>query len=146
MNSRIIALLAAMLLLQGCAAVAVTAGGIAAGVGVNQTLGGIAYKTVVSPMKNTRLATLKTLNRMEVNITKDHRTKEGWEITATASERTIDVQLERLTPTTTRMRVTVDKGNIFLRDRATANEIIAQSVQRLEQDQHMARVHRKERS
>ena len=143
MNIRITALFAGLVLLQGCAAIAVTAGGIAAGVGVNQTLSGIAYKTVVAPIKNTRLATLKTLNRMEVDIKKDEATKEGWQITATAADRNIDIELERLTPTTTRMRVTVDKGNVFLKDRATATEIIAQAVQRLEQDQRTAQIGRK---
>lgn len=142
MNIRTTALLAAILLLQGCAAVALTAGSMVAGVGVNETLSGIAYKTVVAPIPNTRLATLKTLNRMEVNVKTDKATKEGWHITATAADRKIDIQLERLTPTTTRMRVTVDKGNIFLKDRATATEIIAEAVQRLEQDQRTAQVYK----
>ena len=138
MNTRkihISTLMASVLLLQGCAAAALTAGGIAAGVGVNHTLRGIAYKTVVAPLPNTRLATLKTLNRMEVDIKKDEETEQGWLITANAADRDINIQLERLTPTTTRMRVTVNKDNSLLKDRATATEIIAQSVQRLEQDQ-----------
>ena len=138
MNTRkinISMLLTSLLLLQGCAAAALTAGGIAAGVGVNHTLSGIAYKTVVAPLPNTRLAALKTLNRMEVDIKKDEETEQGWLITADAADRNINLQLERLTPSTTRMRVTVDKKNSLLKDRATATEIIAQSVQRLEQDQ-----------
>lgn len=131
---RITLLLASIILLQGCAAAALTAGGIAAGVGVNHTLSGIAYKTVIAPLPNTRLATLKTLNRMEVDIKKDEETESGWLITADAADRDINIQLERLTATTTRMRVTVDKDNSLLKDRATATEIIAQAVQRLEQD------------
>lgn len=143
MKIKITVLLAALALLQGCAAVALTAGSLAAGVGVNYTLSGIAYKTVVAPLKNTRLATLKTLNRMEINVQKDEATTAGWQIVATATDRTIDIQLERLTPTTTRMRVTVDKGDIFFKDRATATEIIAQSVQRLQQDQQTAALNKK---
>lgn len=128
-------LLMSLMLLQGCAATALTAGGIAAGVGVNHTLSGIAYKTVIAPLQNTRLATLKTLNRMEVNIIKDEEAENGWLITADATNRDINIQLESLTATTTRMRVTVDKDDSFIKDRATATEIIAQTVQRLEQDQ-----------
>lgn len=131
-------LLACMVLLQGCAAVALTAGGIAAGVGANYTLSGIAYKTVVAPLGATRLATLKTLNRMEMNIIQDNKTDEGWQVTADAEDRKVDIDLEKVTPSTTRMRVTVDKGIAFFKDRATATEIIAQSVLRLEQDQKMA--------
>lgn len=131
-------LLACLISLQGCAAVALTAGGIAAGVGVNYTMSGIAYKTVVAPLPVTRLATLKTLNRMEINISEDNETDEGWQITADAADREVDIRLERVTPSTTRMRVTVDKGTAFFKDRATASEIIAQSVLRLEQDQNTA--------
>lgn len=128
--------------LQGCAAVALTAGGIAAGVGVNYTMSGIAYKTVVAPLPETRLATLKTLNRMEMNISEDDKTDEGWQIMADAEHREVDIRLEKVTPSTTRMRVTVDKGTAFFKDRATASEIIAQSVLRLEQDQKTAQANR----
>lgn len=131
-------LLTCMLLMQGCAAVALTAGGIAAGVGVNYTMSGIAYKTLVAPVPETRLATLKTLNRMEIDIEQDVATYDGWQINGTASDRRIEIQLEELTPTTTRMRVTVKKGYLILKDRATATEIIAQSVQHLEQDRRTA--------
>ncbi len=131
MKLTIIAFLTSLLFLQGCAAVAVTAGGIAAGVGVNHTLSGIAYKTVLSPIQNTRLATLKTLNRMQSDVTKDEQSEEGWIINADATNRDIIIELEKLSETTTRMRVTVNKEGGFLKDRATATEIIAQSVQRL---------------
>ena len=131
-------LLACIVLLPGCAAVALTAGGLAAGVGVNYTMSGIAYQTVVAPLPDTRLATLKTLNRMEMNISRDEATDEGWQLTADAADRQVNIELEKVTPTTTRMRVTVDKGHAFLKDRATATEIIAQSVLRLEQDQRTA--------
>ncbi len=133
-NIHLSLLLASILLLQGCAAAALTAGSLAAGVGVNHTLNGIAYKTVIAPLPNTRLAALKTLNRMEVEIKKDKETEQGWLITADAVDRDINIQLERLTDSTTRMRVTVNKDKSLLKDRATATEIIAQSVQRLEQD------------
>lgn len=135
LNRRIVLVLVGLAYLQGCAAVALTAGGLAAGVGINHTLSGIAYKTVVSPLPNVRLATLKTLNRMEINVIDENETEQGWQITADAADRDIKIELEQLTPTTTRMRVTANKENSFLKDSATATEIIAQTVQRLEQDE-----------
>ncbi|MEE8213569.1 MAG: DUF3568 family protein, partial [Alphaproteobacteria bacterium] len=117
--------------LAGCAGAALTAGGIAGSAGVNHTLSGIVYKTFTTPMKDLRVATLKTLNRMQIKVTGDKKAKFGWRIDGTAFERTIEIELERLTPSVTRMRVTVDKGSIF-KDSATSTEIILQTVQRLE--------------
>ncbi len=121
----------AALNLAGCAGAALTAGGIAGSTGVNHTLSGIVYKTFTTPMKDLRTATLKTLNRMQIKVTADKKAKFGWRIDGTAFERTIEIELERLTPSVTRMRVTVDKGSIF-KDSATSTEIILQTVQRLE--------------
>ncbi|MCZ6814018.1 MAG: DUF3568 family protein, partial [Alphaproteobacteria bacterium] len=121
----------AALNLAGCAGAALTAGGIAGSTGVNHTLSGIVYKTFTTPMKDLRVATLKTLNRMQIKVTADKKAKFGWRINGTAFERTIEIELERLTPAVTRMRVTVDKGSIF-KDSATSTEIILQTVQRLE--------------
>lgn len=120
----------AALNLAGCAGAALTAGGIAGSTGVNHTLSGIVYKTFTTPMKDLRVATLKTLNRMQIKVTADKKAKFGWRINGTAFERTIEIELERLTPAVTRMRVTVDKGSIF-KDSATSTEIILQTAQRL---------------
>ncbi len=120
----------AALNLAGCAGVALTAGGIAGSAGVNHTLSGIVYKTFTAPMKDLRTATLKTLNMMQITVTADKKAEYGWRIDGTAFERTIEIELERLTPSVTRMRVTVDKGSIF-KDSATSTEIILQTAQRL---------------
>ncbi len=120
----------AALNLAGCAGVALTAGGIAGSAGVNHTLSGIVYKTFTAPMKDLRTATLKTLNMMQITVTADKKAEYGWRIDGTAFERTIEIELERLTPAVTRMRVTVDKGSIF-KDSATSTEIILQTAQRL---------------
>ena len=126
-----IACLAAMLGLSGCAAAALTAGGIAGSAGVNHTLNGIVYKTCTSPIKSLRVATLKTLNRMEMKVKGDKKAKYGWHVQATAIDREIDIELQRLTPNTTRMRVTTNQGSIF-KDSATSTEIILQIADTLE--------------
>ena len=120
----------AALNLAGCAGAALTAGGIAGSTGVNHTLSGIVYKTFTTPMKDLRTATLKTLNRMQIKVTADKKAEFGWRIDGTAFKRTIEIELERLTPAATRMRVTTNVGSIF-KDSATSTEIILQTVQHL---------------
>jgi hypothetical protein len=48
-------------------------------------------------------------------------------ITAKAGDREIEVELEALTPATTRMMVTAKKDGGILRDGATATEVILQT-------------------
>lgn len=124
--------LGAALLLGACAPVAMTAGGIAGGAGVNHALNGIAYKTFTAPVRQVRAATLKSLNRMEMKVTKDTKSEEGWRIEAAAADRTIEIDLEALTPAATRMRVVTNNGGLFFKDSATSTEIILQTAQRLE--------------
>lgn len=124
--------IAAAALLFGCAPVALTAGSIAGSAGVNHTMNGIAYKTFTTPVKTMRVATLKTLNRMEMQVTQDNETEEGWLIGATAADRKIAIELEQLTPATTRMRVVTNKGDFFFKDGATSTEIILQTAQVVE--------------
>ncbi len=124
---RVAIVIVSLLSVQGCAAVALTTAGLAVGVGVKYTLNSNAYKTFTSPVADLRMATLKTLNRMGMKVTQDHETASGWKIVATAKDRKIDIELESLTPKTTRMRVVANKGEIFFKDRATATEIIVQT-------------------
>ena len=135
---RVVSAIAALLLLSGCAGIALTAGSIAGSTGVNHTLNGIVYKTFTTPMKDMRVATLKTLKRMGMPVTDDKEAKFGWLIVATASERVIEIELEKLTGKTTRMRVVANKGT-FWKDSATGTEIIIQTVRTLEKSSAGAR-------
>ncbi len=128
---RLAAIILSAFILQGCAAAAVTVGGLAAGQGVEHTLMGITYKTFNTAMNRLRLASLKTLHRMDFKVTKDDKTEEGRVILATAASREIEIEFEFLTRRTTRMRVVVSKG-AFLKDSATATEIIIQTAGMLE--------------
>jgi hypothetical protein len=127
----------ASLWLGACAEIVISAGSMVAGAGVNHALGGITYKTFTAPLANTRLAALKTLSRMDMTVTGEEKTDSGWEIEATAADRDITVELESLTQTTTRMRVVADEGLFFLKDSATAAEIIVQTAQTLQHDAAM---------
>lgn len=116
--------------LSGCAAMALTLFGVGAGVAtgtaVSYTLDGVAYRTFAAPLPKVRTALLASLNRMGIKVEGKEKTDQGELIKATASDREIEVELERLTPKTTRIR-TVAKQGVFFKDRATATEIILQT-------------------
>ncbi len=118
------------MLTPGCAAVALTAGGVAAAVGVNHTLNGIVYKTFAEPLPRVKRATLTALKQMEIPVAAVEKTKEGELIKAKAANRAIEVAFESLTPKTTRMRVVADADG-FIKDSATATEIILQTERAL---------------
>ena len=140
-------LLFALLLLaatasSGCAAIALmllTAGaGTAAGSGVSYTLDSIAYKTFTAPEEGLRTATLRTLKRMEIKVKGTERTEAGIKIVAEAHDRTIEIELNRVSAKTSRMRVNVSQG-WFFKDRATAMEIILQTERTLEDEPALVR-------
>jgi len=122
--------------LAGCAAAAVTVAEAGAGAGIasglEQSLNGIVYKTFTAPLNNVRFATLKTLDRMRMPVTADEKNDGGWQLTAAAQNRTIDIELESITAEVTRMRVVANKGAIFFKDGSTAAEIILQTAQSLQ--------------
>jgi hypothetical protein len=129
-------LLAVMLLLSACAAPVGLAlfsasTGIAMGTSVDYTLNGIAYKTFVSPLPTVRQATLSGLNRMGIKVVQAKMSDTGWTIAATAEGREIDIELERLTARTTRMRV-VATNNVIFKDRATEAAIIDEAADMLD--------------
>jgi len=149
---RIFGPLALGLLLQGCAAAAIgitlaTAGaGAGMTAGVEHTLNGIVYKTFSAPANEVRFATLKTLDRMGMPLTDDEKTENGWRLSASAKERSVDIDLESLTDTATRIRVVANEGMIFFKDSATATEIILQTAQTLQDDAANARGERRRKA
>jgi hypothetical protein len=119
-----------VLLSSGCTAVAVTALGVGGAVGVNHTLSGIVYKTFAEPMPKVKRAALTALQQMAISVENVEKTEQGEVIKAKASNRAIEVELEALTPKTTRMRVTAESDGLF-KDAATATEIILQTERAL---------------
>jgi hypothetical protein len=71
---------------------------------------------------------------MQIKVNNDKQAEFGWQINATAFDRTIDIELERLTPVTTRMRVDTSKDTFF-KDSATSTEIILQTAELIEKDE-----------
>ena len=132
---RIVITLALLLPLQGCAAVALTllsaGAGVGASAGIDYTMNGAATRTFTAGHDQLRGAVLATLRRMAITVKADDSTEEGRKIVAEAIDRSVEIELERLTTKATRMRVVVKQG-FFFRDRATAGEIISKTGQIVE--------------
>jgi len=124
---RIAIVLAASWLLGGCAAVALTTLGVGMATGVSHTLGGMVYKTFTAPQASVRKATMGALSRMQIKVKETKRSGSSETIIARAGDRDVEIELEALTPNTTRMLVVARKDGGVLRDGATATEIILQT-------------------
>ena len=115
------------LALSGCAAVALTAVGVGMATCVSHTLGGIVYKTFAAPQPKVRRSTVAALGRMQIRIVEAKQDGSTEVIKARAADRDIEVEIEALTPNTTRLSVTAIKDGGLIRDAATATEIILQT-------------------
>lgn len=132
--------LASSLALQGCAGgLGLTLLGVGAGTGastgVNHTLGGITYKTFTAPPEEVHSATRSAMSAMGIAVESD-RLGEGddaktRQISGKTNDRDIDVQIEEITPKTSRLRVVASQDMLF-KDSATATEIIMQTAQALD--------------
>ncbi|HEX3096772.1 MAG TPA: DUF3568 family protein [Usitatibacter sp.] len=131
MNVRNIAVAAALaacgLGAGGCAPVMLTALGVGMATEVSHTLGGMVYKTFTAPQAQVKRASIGALNRMQIKVLTAKREGTTETIRAHAADRDIEIELEALTPATTRMLVTAKKDGGILRDGATATEIILQT-------------------
>ena len=128
MRSMAVAVLAlAACALQGCVAVGLTALGVGMATGVSHTLGGMVYKTFTTSQTGVKKATYGALHRMQIRVVETKRKGSTELIAAKAGDRDIDIELEALTPNTTRMLVTARKDGGILRDGATATEVILQT-------------------
>jgi hypothetical protein len=112
--------------LAGCDPFTATAFGVGASTAVSHTLTGITYRTFTAPMERVRSASVGALNRMGMKVARTEKNGDTLVLKASAREREIEVELEPLTPSSTRMRVVARNGGI-LYDSATATEIILQT-------------------
>lgn len=127
MTRNTLTLLAAALVLSACEPVSVTMLGLGAGTGIGHQLGGIVYKTFTEPEAKVKKASLAALKRMAVKVDTIGKIDNGEIIKARAADREIEIELEALTPNTTRMRAVARKNGGILVDSATAVEIIVQT-------------------
>ena len=122
-------LVALTVVLAGCDPVSLTVLGVGTAAGIQHTLTGITYRTFTVPLPQVRDATIAAFNRMSIKVTSRDKTPQGVTIKGTATGRDIEVELEALTASTTRMRTIVHNG--VLMDSATGTEIIIQTERAL---------------
>ena len=89
---------------SGCAAVGLTLVGVGASTGSSYIMDSIYHKTFAASEEGLRAATLKTLKRMDIKVEADQATESGRTIVAAAGDRTIEIELDRLTARTSLMR------------------------------------------
>lgn len=116
---------ASVLFLGGCEPLSLTAFGVGASAGVSHTLTGVTYRTFTMPLSKVKSATTTALNKMGIKVISSSRVEGAEVIKASATDRDIEVELEPLTPNTTRMRTVAKKGLFY--DSATSTEIILQT-------------------
>ena len=112
-------------MLAGCEGAALTMFGVGASTGVQHSLNGVTYRTFTAPSAKVKNATLVALGRMAIKVDKTNKQGSDDIIVAKASDRSIEVELQALSPNTTRMRAVAKQGVFY--DNATAYEIIAQT-------------------
>lgn len=123
----VLSILSVAIATSGCVAVALTAGAVGAGVAANHQLGGIAYRTFTAPLPKVRSAALTALKRMGIKQDGSETIEFGERMLAKAGDRNIEIELEALTPNTTRMRVVAKKDGGVIVDSSLAIEIITQT-------------------
>ena len=116
-----------LLLLSACTSVLVTG----ASGGVAYTITNVAYKTVVSPIDQVEFANRLALMKMRIRYIERRETGSGVQIVAETNELNIYIDLEKITPKTTKIGVNAER-NILLKDKATAVAIIEQTEAMLE--------------
>ena len=127
-------LLCLILAPSGCAlmGLAVVPAAVSSGAaGVNYTLTNNVYKTISFPVANVEAALNKALKKMDIKETQRKAEEGKVSVTAVTGHLDIYIELEKVTPTVTKIEVNAKEG-VFFKDKATATEIIVQVEKNLE--------------
>lgn len=123
-----------LIMLAGCELLPLAASPIVvsgAGGGVAYTFTNIAYKTVSYPVRQVESSLRTALKKMDVKVVSEAASDGAVAIKAKTGKLDITIELEKVTPKTTRIRVDAKDG-LFFKDKATATEIITQTEKALE--------------
>lgn len=118
--------------LSGCVAAATTVAGMGGTAALNHTMAGTSYRTFTAPAYRVEKATIKALNRMEIQVVSKSRQKDNdvYMISAKTPKRSIHVEIEPISKNSTRISVKAKKST-FSYDSATADEIVMQTQRHL---------------
>lgn len=132
MSRTAITVLAFCLATSGCASVGMSVLSAALGLGANHQINGTASKTFTEPQKLVETAAVTALERMGMKVEARETNEAGRVLKASTADRSIDVALEAITPTTTRVSATTWRiGSLFM-DGATSAEVVAQTEKSIE--------------
>lgn len=109
----------------GCAAVAISAVGAGAGVGIPYVFTDCADRTLNFSFDQVDRATPKVLKKMEIAILAESEIEKGKRFKASTSALEITIDMEKVTGRATRITINAMRGP-FVKDKATAEEIINQ--------------------
>lgn len=118
--------IAAVLLLGGCQALALTAAGVGASTGLSHTANSISSRTFTASDQLVKQAALIALGKMGMKFESSEKNESIETIRARVSDRTIEIEVEVLSESTTRISTSAHRG-LFLYDGATAREIVVQT-------------------
>jgi hypothetical protein len=118
-----------LLLLSGCASVLIA--GASGGVAYSVT--NIAYKTIPCPIDQVEFANRLALIKMGMKYVEVIKTENRAKIFAETSELEIYIDLNKITPKSTKISVDAKK-NFLLKDKATAEAIIDETEAMLAKD------------
>jgi hypothetical protein len=123
--------IAATALLAGCETLSLTALGIGGSAAVNQKVNGSPTRTFTAPLHKVKLASVWALKRMGFRTDRMQKTDSGELIQGSSGGHEIEVELESITSSATRMKVVARRTGILNYDGSTAVEIILQTEKRL---------------
>jgi len=116
----------AVLALAGCEPLAVSVLGAAGGAALRYSFDGVTSRTFTASAPAVKEASLAALDRMGITHDGTAPYEYGEIISARTENRTIEIELEPISPKATRVRIAAKNGGM-LYDNATASEIVAQT-------------------
>lgn len=111
----------------GCAPVLISALGVGAGAAVSHHMNGMGYRTFTFSLPRVHRAVIVALKKMSIKPEATEKIEGGERISAKAGGRNIEIELEVLTPSATRMRTVARSESGLTVDSSTATEIINQT-------------------
>lgn len=111
----------------GCAPVIISAAGVGAGAIFSHHVNGQSSRTFTASLPRVRIAVLAALKKMSIKPGSTEKIEQGERILAKAGNRSIEIELEIVTPSTTRMRTVARNESGLTVDSATATEITNQT-------------------
>ena len=122
--------LSAALAMSGCAAAFEPVVVALAGTGTSTVIGhssdGTVYRTFTASLAEVKAASLQTLSLMDIRVDGLETTDERETITAKATRRSVNIDLEPISSNVTRMKVVVKSGGSIFYDGDTATEMVLQ--------------------